>query len=67
MVPKSTLLSTTGPYSGPDESCPHFPTLFPRIHSNIIFLSMPRSSAQSHPFRFSNKNTVHIPNLSHVP
>jgi hypothetical protein len=36
-----------------------FPCYFAKIHSNI-FLSMPRSSNWSLPFRFSNKNIVSI-------
>jgi hypothetical protein len=37
---------------------------FPKIHSNIMVLSMTRSSMQSLPFRFSDQNVVCI-HLSH--
>jgi hypothetical protein len=44
--PEGSLLSsqelTTGPYPEPDESSPHFNTLF-NNHFNIILPSMPRS------------------------
>jgi len=38
----------------------------PKIHSNIIFLSTPRSSKWPLPFRFSNQNIVYISHLSHA-
>jgi len=34
----------TGPYPESDASSPHLSTLFFKIHSNMIFLYMPRSS-----------------------
>jgi hypothetical protein len=37
----------TGSYSEPDESSPNIPTLFSKIHSNIILPSTPRSSERS--------------------
>jgi len=43
-----------------------FPLYFPKIHSNIIFPSMPRSFKWSRPFRFSNHNIVCISYLSHA-
>jgi hypothetical protein len=39
-----------GPYPEPNEFNPHPPTL-PKIHSNIILPSMPRSSVCALPFR----------------
>jgi hypothetical protein len=41
-----------------------FPLHFPKINSNSILSSTPRSSEWSLPFRFSNQNIVRI---SHVP
>jgi hypothetical protein len=38
-----------------------FPPCFPKIHSNIILPSTPRSSQWSHPFRFSNQNILRVP------
>jgi hypothetical protein len=42
MTPKGSLPCSqeaiTGPYPEPDESSPHFPTLF-KTHSNIILQS----------------------------
>jgi len=43
-----------------------FPSYFPKIHSNIISLPMPRSSEWFLPFRFSDQNFVCISHLSHV-
>jgi len=43
-------------------SLPHFH----KIHSNIIFLSTPRSSMWSPPFRFSDTNFVCIFHLYHA-
>jgi hypothetical protein len=43
---------------------PH--SFFPKMHSNIIFPSTPRSYNLSLPFRFSNKNFVNIFHLSHA-
>jgi hypothetical protein len=42
------------------------PPYFPKIHSNIVLPSMPRSSKWSLPFRFSNQNIVGISCLSHT-
>jgi len=42
----------------------NFPTCFPKIHSNIILPSMPRTSEWSLPFTVSDQNFVHI---SHIP
>jgi hypothetical protein len=50
--------SATGPYPEPHQSSPHLPTLFPKIHSNIILPSTPRSSESSLPFKFSDQNVV---------
>jgi len=38
-----TQQPANGPYPEPDESNPHLPTKFPRIHSNIILQSIPSS------------------------
>jgi hypothetical protein len=35
-----------------------FPPYFPKIHFNIIFPSMPKSSTRSFPFRFNDKKFV---------
>jgi len=47
MEPEGLLLCsqehTIGSYPEPDESSTHIPCYFPKIHSNIIFPSMPRS------------------------
>jgi hypothetical protein len=46
---------------------PHY---FPKIHSNIILSSTPRSSEWSHSLRFSNQNIVcvsHLPGVPHAP
>jgi len=43
---------TTGSYPESDLSVHTFPLYFPKIHSNIIFPSAPRSSVWSSPFRF---------------
>jgi len=60
MEPESSLLCsqepTTGPYPKLDASVHTFPPCFPKMQSIIIFTSMPRSSKQSLPFGFSNKN-----------
>jgi len=42
------------------------PPYFHKIHSNIIYLSMPRFSAWSFSFRRSNQNFVSISYLSHA-
>jgi len=59
MKPKSSLQcsqdAATGPYPEPDESSPQPPSLFLKIHSNIIFPSTPRSSNWSLLFRFSKQ------------
>jgi len=39
---------------------------FPKIHSNIIFLSKRRSSEWSLPFRFSDQNAVEVSHLYHA-
>jgi hypothetical protein len=68
MEPEGTLPCSqepsTGPYPGPDESNPHFPTLFPYIHSNIIFPNTPKSSIWFPYFRFSDKSFARISHLS---
>jgi len=45
---------------------PHatFPFYFPKIRSNVIFPSTPRSSGRSLPFTFPNHNIICI---SHIP
>jgi hypothetical protein len=48
----------------------NFPTYFPKIHSNIVFPSTPRSSLWSCSFMFSNQNFVsfsHISNSCYMP
>jgi len=42
-----------------------FPLCFPKIHSNIVFLSTSRYSAWPLPFRFSDQNFVGISHLSY--
>jgi hypothetical protein len=37
-----------------------FPSYHPKIYSNIILPSTPRSSIKAPPFTFSNKNLLHI-------
>jgi len=63
MESKGSLLYSQEPSSGPspeqDESSPHPPTHFPKIHSNVIFPSMCRCSEWSHPVRFTNQNLFH--------
>jgi len=39
------------------------PPFSPKIHSNIIFQSTPRSAKWSRPFRFPNQNSVHVSHL----
>jgi hypothetical protein len=62
MEPEGSLLClqepATGPYPEPDKSSPHLPPYSPKIHSNIIFPSMPTSSMFSFPFRFSSKKSM---------
>jgi len=48
-LPCSQQLAT-GPYSEPDESSPQPPTDFPKIQSNVILPSTPRSSEWTHLF-----------------
>jgi len=43
-----------------------FSTYFTKIHSDIVFLSMPRCSKRSLQFRFSNQNFVCISDPSHA-
>jgi hypothetical protein len=50
---------STGPYPEPDVTSP-----FPRIHSNVIFTSISRSSKWSLPLRFYNQNIICIFTLS---
>jgi len=40
---------STGPYPKPGASNPHYPPYFPKIHSNIILPSEPKSSEWSLP------------------
>jgi len=54
-----------GPCSDPRALSPHLPTLFPKIHSNII-PSTPTSSKWPHSFKFSDQNFVHITPVSCV-
>jgi hypothetical protein len=56
----------TGPYPKPDESIPHSPHYFSKIHANIILPSTPRSSGLPLPFKFSDQNVVRISHLSHT-
>jgi hypothetical protein len=44
-----------------------FPPYFPKINSNIIFPSMPRSSEWSLPFRFSYQNVFLVSPMLYVP
>jgi hypothetical protein len=44
----------------------NFPAYFPKIHSNIIFPSMPQHSEWSLPFGFPNQNAICISHLSHM-
>jgi len=48
MEPEGSLLDsqgpTTGPYLEPDASSSHLHTLFPKIHPNIIFLTVTNQS-----------------------
>jgi hypothetical protein len=48
----------TVPYPEPQESSLLLPTPFPKIHSNFIFLSMPRSSEWSFRLRSSDQNII---------
>jgi hypothetical protein len=64
-LPYSQELSS-GPYSEPDESSSNPPPNFPKIHYNIIFLSISRSSELSLTFRFSDQNFVCISHLPHA-
>jgi hypothetical protein len=57
--------SATGPYPEPDAFSPHPPTLFPNIHSNIVFSSTSRSSEWPPPFRCSDHKCEYI-YLSHA-
>jgi hypothetical protein len=50
--------STTGPYPELDELSTQFPIPICMIHSNIILLSMSRSSKWPLPFRFLGQNFV---------
>jgi len=54
-------------YPEPDEPSELIPSYFPKIHSNVILTSTPRSL----PFEFSNQNFVCIsyppPHVLHVP
>jgi len=50
-------------WTGFPESSPNPPPCFRKVHSNIIFLSMPRSSKWPLLFRLSNQNMVCISHL----
>jgi len=43
-----------------------FPPSYPKIHSNLIFPLMARSSECTFPYKFSNRNIVCISHLSHA-
>jgi len=58
--------SINGPYHQPDASTLYLPPYFPKIHSNIIISTMPRSSEWSPPFRSSNQNSVCISDVLQV-
>jgi len=70
MEPQSLLPCSQEPATGPilsQNNLVHtLTTYFSKIHSNICFPSMPRSSEQSSPFRFSDQNTVCMSNFSHA-
>jgi hypothetical protein len=51
----------TGSYPELDESSPHLPTLFSKIHSNGIFQSLSISSEWSLPFRCFEKVLYALP------
>jgi hypothetical protein len=59
--------SATGRYPESDESNPHSKPDFPKVHSNIMLPSTPRSSDWSLPFRPSNQNCVRISQLPYAP
>jgi hypothetical protein len=44
-----------------------FPPYFPKIHSNIIFPSMPTCFEWSHPFYFSDHNFVRVSRIALIP
>jgi len=54
----------TGSSPEPDASNPHLPTLYRKIHTNIIFPYTPRSSEWTVPFVFAGQNFVCISHLS---
>jgi len=56
----------TAPCPELDTSSPDLRTLFPKIHSNIIFPPAPKSSECSVPFRLSYQNFVYVSHLSHA-
>jgi hypothetical protein len=56
----------TGPYPEPIESTPSPPANLPKIHSDPIISSMPRSSEWSLSFELSHQNLVHFSLLSHA-
>jgi len=70
MEPQGSLPCSQGsairPYPEPDESSPHLPHCFPKIHSNIMFLFTHSYSKWSLIFRFPNQITVYILRLSHT-
>jgi hypothetical protein len=44
----------------------NFPPYFPKINSNIILPTTPRSSERSHPYRISDQNFVRISHIYYV-
>jgi hypothetical protein len=58
---------TSCPYPGPDKSSSRPNSYLLKIHLNIIFLSMPRSSKLTLSLTLSHLKPVQIANLLHVP